>query len=116
MTITMITWGYVTGLPFSSEVNPEAASTFSNILLSFITLVAQTYPCLPDTVSNKLVKLPHFLQWHELGFFAPQFIQVTITNDSILYIYMHPHAEAIIANKQLLLNLQYLKDRIRACI
>lgn len=35
-------------LPFSSEVNPEAASTFSKILLSFITLVAHTYPCLED--------------------------------------------------------------------
>lgn len=36
----------LTEIPFSSEVNPEAASTFSRILLSFITLVAQTYPCL----------------------------------------------------------------------
>ena len=39
---------FVILLPFSSEVNPEAASTFSSILRSFITFVAQTYPCLED--------------------------------------------------------------------
>lgn len=41
-------------LPFSSEVKPEAASTFSRILLSFITFVAQTYPCLQDRETGKL--------------------------------------------------------------
>lgn len=33
-------------LPFSSEVNPDAASTFSSIFLSFIIFVAHTYPYL----------------------------------------------------------------------
>lgn len=38
--------------PFSSDVKPEAASTFSRILLSFMTLVAHTYPCLEQRASK----------------------------------------------------------------
>lgn len=60
MKMTRIPSLLATVLPFSSEVNPEAASTFSRILLSFITLVAQTYPCLQDRSGKQLVKLP---QW-----------------------------------------------------
>lgn len=110
--IIIITGRYVTGLPFSSEVNPEAASTFSSILLSFITFVAQTYPCLPQIVSYKLVKEPHFLPWQELFF---------VSHYQWQYIFLHAPSclhkkKKGIVDKQLLLYLQYLKKRIWACI
>lgn len=76
MTMIRFTSHSATVLPFSSEVNPEAASTFSRILLSFITLVAQTYPCLQDRGGKQLVKLPQ--RPPQALVFASDFIQVTL--------------------------------------
>lgn len=80
MTMIRIPSHSATVLPFSSEVNPEAASTFSRILLSFITLVAQTYPCLQDRggkqLVKQLVKQPQGPQ--QALVFASDFIQVKL--------------------------------------
>lgn len=82
-------------LPFSSEVNPEAASTFSRILLSFITLVAQTYPCLQDRGGKQLVKLPQGPP--QALVFASYFIQVSLRM-TLLHFYMNLHV--YLRNKQ----------------
>lgn len=56
--------------PFSSEVKPDAASTFSRILLSFITLVAHTYPCLSENRK-------HLIVWITRGKKKPLLIALT---------------------------------------